>query len=84
MGSKSTILKDLVHVEEINGRIVRFNKGRSSLMRVDKTELDGFGKRLCGVNIIGDYHAAYAHNCELADSSGLQVWSKTQGDRDFE
>lgn len=82
-GRKATILKNGARVEEVTGKIVRFNSGRSALMRVEKAETDAFGKRLYGTNIIGDHHAAYAHNCELATRLDMLVWESTQGDRNF-
>lgn len=83
MAGIATILKNDYYAGEINGKIVRFNRGRSALMRVEKTETDAFGKRLYGTNIIGDHHAAYAHNCELASDFDMLVWESTQADRNF-
>jgi len=80
---KATILKDGVYVPNIEGRIVRFNKGKTALMTVEKTELDAFGKRFYGINIIGDHHAAYAHNCSLPSKEDIEVWHSTQSDRNY-
>lgn len=87
MSGKPTILKDgtrLAHGNSIDGHkvgIVRFNKGSTALMRIDSVEEDQFGKRFYGINIIGDHHAAYAHDCLPATEDEIKTWMSYVRDR---
>lgn len=82
MSGKETFLKDGTRLHQDHlGKLVRFRKGSTALMRVDKIETDLFGKRFYGINIIGDHHAAYAHDCLPADEKDWGTWASYTGDR---
>lgn len=56
-------LKDGSRLKKIERTILRFRRGDAALMRVLYAEEDVHGFRLYGMNIVGDEHSAYAHDC---------------------
>lgn len=56
------------------GTLLRFRKGNTAIMRVDRAEQDNFGWRLYGMNIMGDHHAAYAHDCLPVTEEDKKTW----------
>lgn len=74
------ILKDCHKVT--HGDIVRFRKGNSALMRIDRSEdIFSLGIRIYGQALCGDDHAAWASDCVKASAADLSWWSATKVDR---
>lgn len=63
------------------GAILRFRRGGSALMRIHSVWEDNHGFRLEGMNIIGDLHSAYAHDCVFPTEDDLTLWSAYSRDR---
>jgi len=79
MSSPVTYLKDGQKLG--SEKLVRFNTGRNSIMRVDKIEVEGKDKRFYGINLYGDYHVAWGYNCLHASAVDKELWASYIGDR---
>lgn len=63
------------------GTYLRYRAGLGAIMRVDTVEEDAHGFRLSGINILGDSHGAYAHDCIPATPDDRKAWDSYCGDR---